>query len=104
MEVNKLAFFGSALKAVMHGSSESEAKIQIFSKCGTIVRRQENQKRRSDNRNKEIRIANCEGRKMLVELILDGRESVSLSIEKLERFRIAKLKLQSHLETVDIHF
>ena len=44
MVVNELAFLDSALKAVMHGSNESEAKIQIFSEFGTNFRRDENQK------------------------------------------------------------
>ena len=54
VNVNRLAFLGSALEAVVHGNNESEAKIQIFSKRGTNVRIQENEKRRNCNRNKEM--------------------------------------------------
>ena len=55
-------------------------------------------------RDKEIRHANCEGRKMLVDLILDSGESLSLSIKNLEEVRMAKLKPHFHLEAIDISY
>ena len=41
-EVNELAFFDSAFKAVIHYGIEIEAKAHIFTKCDTHLRRQEN--------------------------------------------------------------
>ena len=53
--VNGLAFLDSVLKAVMHGSNESEAKVLIFSKCGANIRRQENQKQRELQQKQNIK-------------------------------------------------
>ena len=63
--VNELDFLDYFLKAVMHGSNRSEAKILTFSKCGTNIRRQENQKRKELQQKQKIRNANCEGRRNL---------------------------------------
>ena len=40
-EVNELAFFDSAFKAVIHYGIEIEANVHIFTKCDTRLRRQE---------------------------------------------------------------
>ena len=61
-------------------------------------------KRKNYNCNNEIRHANCEGKKKLIEIILSGRECLSLLTENLKGFRLTRLKLQFHLETIDIHF
>ena len=50
-----MAFLDSVLKTVMHGSNESEAKVLIFSKCGTDIRRQENQKKKELQQKQNIK-------------------------------------------------
>ena len=40
--VNELVILDSVFKVLIHDNSEIEAKIQVFTKCGTYFRRQEN--------------------------------------------------------------